>query len=178
MAADPRNTVNRLLFPGPSKEFANSRESYCDLSVLSTGAFLHGLEVGTEYEVNLEPGKRLLLGVQSVSNPDERGLRTVMCTVNGQLRPVQVRDQSISVDVRQAERADLSQPGQVAAPFAGVVSLAVDVGQEVTVGDTIATIEAMKMEASITSPVGGTVQRLAIGAQQQVEGGDLLLIVA
>jgi pyruvate carboxylase len=178
LAADPRNTLNRLLFPGPSKEYASSRESYSDLSVLSTGDFLHGLEIGTEYEVVLEPGKRLLLGVQSVSEPDERGLRTVMCTVNGQLRPVQVRDVSVAVDIRQAERADVSAPGQVAAPFAGVVSLGVEVGQQIDPGATIATIEAMKMEATITSPVGGTVERLAIGAQQQVEGGDLLIVVS
>jgi pyruvate carboxylase len=177
LTADPRNTLNRLLFPGPSKEFASSRESYSDLSVLGTGEFLHGLEVGTEHEVDLEPGKRLLLGVHSVSDPDERGMRTVMCTVNGQLRPVQVRDESIAIDVRQAEKADASQPGQVAAPFAGVVSLEVEVGQKIKAGAAIATIEAMKMEASITSPVAGTVQRLTIGAQQQVEGGDLLVVV-
>ena len=177
LAADPRNTLNRLLFPGPSKEYASSRESYSDLSVLSTGDFLHGMEAGTEHEVVLEPGKRLLLGMQSISDPDERGLRTVMCTVNGQLRPVQVRDESVAVDVRQAERADDSEPGQVAAPFAGVVSLGVEVGQEIDAGATVATIEAMKMEASITSPVSGTVQRLAIGAQQQVEGGDLLIVI-
>jgi len=145
--------------------------------VLSTGDFLHGMEAGTEHEVVLEPGKRLLLGMQSISDPDERGLRTVMCTVNGQLRPVQVRDESVAVDVRQAERADDSEPGQVAAPFAGVVSLGVEVGQEIDAGATVATIEAMKMEASITSPVSGTVQRLAIGAQQQVEGGDLLIVI-
>jgi len=178
LAADPRNTLNRLLFPGPSKEFASSRASYSDLSVLGTGDFLHGLAVGAEHEVDLEPGKRLLLGVQSISEPDERGLRTVMCTVNGQLRPVRVRDESIAVDVPQAERADASQPGHVAAPFAGVVSLAVEVGQTIKAGMAVATIEAMKMEASITSPVSGTVQRLAIGEQQQVEGGDLLIVVA
>ncbi|MEP7191574.1 MAG: pyruvate carboxylase [Actinomycetota bacterium] len=177
LASDPRKTLNRLLFPGPSKDFASSRESYSDLSVLGTGDFLHGLEVGNEYEVVLEPGKRLLLGVQSISDPDERGMRTVMCTVNGQLRPVQVRDESIAVDIRQAEKADVLQPGQVAAPFAGVVSLAVVVGQEIDPGAVIATIEAMKMEASITSHVGGIVQRLAIAAQQQVEGGDLLIVV-
>ena len=33
------------------------------------------------------------------------------------------------------------------------------------------------MEASITAPVAGTVQRLALGAIQQVEGGDLVLVV-
>jgi len=178
LGSDPRNTLNRLLFPGPSKQYASSRESYSDLSVLSTGDFLHGLEVGLEHEVVLEPGKRLLFGLQSVSEPDERGLRTVMGIVNGQLRPVQVRDKAVAVNVVQAEKADASQPGQVAAPFAGVVSLAVEVGQQVEAGGAVATIEAMKMEAPITSPVTGTVERLAIGAQQLVEGGDLLVVVA
>lgn len=35
----------------------------------------------------------------------------------------------------------------------------------------------MKMEASITSPVAGTVQRVALQQSQTVEGGDLLLVV-
>jgi len=177
LAADPRKTLNRLLFPGPSALFASSRKAYSDVSVLATNEFLHGLEVGAEHEVDLEPGKRLLLGVQSVSEADARGLRTVMCTVNGQLRPVRVRDESIAVDIPQTEKADASAAGQVAAPFAGVVSLAVEAGAKLKAGDVIATIEAMKMEASITSPVAGTVQRLAIAAQQQVEGGDLLIVV-
>lgn len=35
----------------------------------------------------------------------------------------------------------------------------------------------MKMEAAITSPVAGTVQRAAIGHAQAVEGGDLFVVV-
>ncbi|WP_435592970.1 biotin/lipoyl-containing protein, partial [Nocardia sp. bgisy118] len=48
-------------------------------------------------------------------------------------------------------------------------------GDAVETGDTIATIEAMKMEAAITAPRAGTVGRIAIGKVQQVEGGDLLV---
>ncbi|MGI8717847.1 MAG: pyruvate carboxylase [Lapillicoccus sp.] len=177
LEAAPRRTLNRLLFPGPTQQFETSRERYSDLSALGTVEFLHGLALGEEHEVDLEPGKRLLLSLQSVSEPDERGMRTVMCTVNGQLRPVQVRDESIKVNVRQAERADPSDKGQLPAPFGGVVSLTVEEGQEVEAGATVATIEAMKMEASITAPVGGVVERLAIDPQQQVEGGDLLMVI-
>ena len=177
LRADPRATLNRLLFPAPTKDFAKSRDSYSDLAVLGTREFLHGLEVGHEHEIDLEPGKRLLIGLQSVSDADERGLRTVMFTMGGQLRPVQVRDEKIAVDVKAAEKADPSDQGQVAAPFAGVVSLAVEEGGTVEAGAVVATIEAMKMEASITAPVAGTVKRLAIGSQQQVEGGDLLLVL-
>jgi biotin carboxyl carrier protein len=43
-------------------------------------------------------------------------------------------------------------------------------------GQPVATIEAMKMETAI-APVAGTVQRLAVGGGQQVEGGDLLVVL-
>jgi pyruvate carboxylase len=178
LQADPRPTLNRLLFPGPTKDFLHSRDAFSDLAVLGTREFLHGIEVGSEHEIDLEPGKRLLIGLQSISEPDERGLRTVMFTMGGQLRPVQVRDERVAVDVKAAEKADPSDKRQVAAPFAGVVSLAVDEGATVEAGAVVATIEAMKMEANITAATAGTVSRLAIGSQQQVEGGDLLLVLS
>ncbi|HET6627429.1 MAG TPA: pyruvate carboxylase [Nocardioidaceae bacterium] len=172
-----RPTLNRLLFPGPTKEFEESREKHSDLSVLPTTAFLYGMEPGTEYPVDLAEGKRLLLGLQSISDADERGFRTVMCTINGQLRPISVRDRSVASDVPAQEKADTSRPGHVAAPFDGVVTLAVEEGAQVQAGDTVATIEAMKMEASITAPVSGTVERLALDGTRQVEGGDLVLVL-
>jgi pyruvate carboxylase len=102
-------------------------------------------------------------------------MRTVMATLNGQLRPIQVRDAAASSDIPATEKADRSDPGHVAAPFAGVVTLAVAEGDEVESGATVATIEAMKMEAAITAPKAGRVSRLAINRIQQVEGGDLLV---
>jgi len=65
----------------------------------------------------------------------------------------------------------------VAAPFAGVVTPSVAEGDQVEAGQTVATIEAMKMEASITAAKAGTVARLAVRAVQQVEGGDLLIVL-
>jgi pyruvate/2-oxoglutarate dehydrogenase complex dihydrolipoamide acyltransferase (E2) component len=87
-----------------------------------------------------------------------------------------VRDRSVTSDIPVAERADATDPGQVAAPFSGVVTLVAKEGDAVTAGQTVATIEAMKMEASITAPRDGTVTRRAISAVQQVEGGDLVLV--
>ena len=178
LATEPRRTLNQLLFPGPTREFEASREAYGDLSVLGTIEFLHGLEQGTEYEAEIEAGKRLILGISSVGEADRQGMRTVMCTLNGQFRPVTVRDRSVAADVKAVEKADLSVPGHVPAPFSGVVTPVVAEGDTVEPGGVVATIEAMKMEANITSPVGGTVARLAFsGHHQQVEGGDLIVVV-
>jgi pyruvate carboxylase len=91
---------------------------------------------------------------------------------------VNVRDKNVASEVAAAEKADTAQPGQVAAPFQGVVTIVVEKGQQVAAGDTVATIEAMKMEAAITAPVAGTVERLALSGTQAVDGGDLVLVLS
>jgi pyruvate carboxylase len=170
--------LNRLLFPGPTKEFESHRETYGDTSRLSANQFFYGLRQGEEHRVQLEPGVELLIGLEAISEPDERAMRTVMCIINGQLRPVEVRDRSIASAVPAAEKADRGNPNHVAAPFAGVVTVGVSVGDKVKAGQTIATIEAMKMEAPITAPADATIERVAVSATAQVEGGDLLVVLA
>ncbi|MCA2263495.1 pyruvate carboxylase [Mycobacterium marseillense] len=169
--------LNRLLFPGPAKELEDHREAYGDTSGLSANQFFYGLRQGDEHRVQLERGVELLIGLEAISDPDERGMRTVMCILNGQLRPVVVRDRSIASDVPAAEKADRANPDHVAAPFAGVVTVTAEVGEEVEAGQTIATIEAMKMEAAVTTGKAGKVARIAVSHTAQVEGGDLLVVI-
>ncbi|MEO6086407.1 MAG: pyruvate carboxylase [Umezawaea sp.] len=177
LADDRRATLNRLLFPAPTKEYLAHREAYGDTSVLRSKDFFYGLKPGEEYSVDLEPGVRLLIGLEAIGEADERGMRTVMATLNGQLRPISVRDRSIDAEIPAAEKAERGNQNHVAAPFAGVVTPSVAEGDTVEAGQTVATIEAMKMEASITAAKAGTVARLAVRAVQQVEGGDLLIVL-
>ena len=170
-------TLNRLLFPGPTKEFEEHRETYGDTSQLSANQFFYGLRQGEEHRVTLERGVELLIGLEAISEPDERGMRTVMCIINGQLRPVLVRDRSIASAVPAAEKADRGNPDHIAAPFAGVVTVSVSEGDRASAGQIVATIEAMKMEAPITAPRDATVQRVAVSSTAQVEGGDLLVVL-
>ena len=176
-SATRQSRLNHLLFPGPTKEFEQVQEQFGDVSVLDTATYLYGISAGEEVEIELEKGVKLLVGLEAVGAADERGMRTVMFTLNGQLRPLQVRDRSAEVEVAAAEKADAGRPGHIAAPFAGAVSPSVQEGQRVEAGQTVATVEAMKMEAAITTPVAGTVARLAIGAVQQLEGGDLVMVI-
>jgi pyruvate carboxylase len=177
LAEAPRRTLNRLLFPGPTRDYEEAVEDFGELTVLNTREFLHGVRLGTEVDVPIERGKSLVLSVQAIGEPDDRGMRQVVCSINGQLRVVVVRDTSITSTVAATEQADPSVPGQIPAPFAGVVTLVVEAGEEVAAGQQVATIEAMKMEAAITTPVAGRVKRLAIGHAQAVEGRDLLLVI-
>ncbi|WP_129360972.1 MULTISPECIES: pyruvate carboxylase [Micrococcaceae] len=172
-----RATLNRLLFPGPTKDFEEAVEEFGDISVLHTRDYLYGMVEGREHVISLGKGVRLLATLQAISEPNEKGFRSVMCTLNGQQRSIEVRDESVESDFKAAEKADTSNPGHVAAPFAGAVTISVSEGDEVKEGDQIATIEAMKMEASITSPISGKVSRVMFNDIRQVAGGDLVIAV-
>ena len=139
--------------------------------------YLYGLRPGQEHTVHISRGVSLFVGLEAIGEADDKGIRTVMTTLNGQLRPVFVRDHSIRVETAAAEKADPTRRGQVAAPFSGVVTLQVKVGDRVDAGQSVASIEAMKMEAAITATVAGVVERLAVPATQQVNGGDLILVI-
>ncbi|WP_293694771.1 pyruvate carboxylase [uncultured Agrococcus sp.] len=175
---DRQDALNELLFPGPTGDFKKTVEAYGDLSVVDTIDYLYGIQQGDEHSVGIGKGVTLRVGLEAMGQPDESGMVTVMTVLNGQLRPVYVRDRSVKVVEESTEHADPSIPGHVPAPFAGAVTVQVEQGDAVGVGDTVATIEAMKMEAAITAQVAGIVERLAITGTRQVEAGDLIAVIA
>src|SRR5690606_9851444 len=124
-----------------AREFESMRAAYGDLSTLGTPDYLYGLKPGEEHIAEIDPGVQLYVGLEAIGEPDQKGLRTVMTTLNGQLRPVYVRDRSVTVQERSAERADTTKPGQVAAPFSGVVTVKVAEGDTVQAGQPVASIE-------------------------------------
>ena len=111
--------MNRLLFPGPTREYAAHTDAYGDTSVLSTKDFLYGLERDVEHTVELEPGVTLLIELGAVSEADAHGMRTVVTTLNGQIRPVTVRDRSVEVDVEARGEGGPRQPRPRRRPVRG-----------------------------------------------------------
>ena len=67
----------------------------------------------------------------------------------------------------------------VKAPLPGVVtSINVSVGQSVKKGDTVAVLEAMKMENNITAECDGTISGIAVSAGASVLEGTILITIA
>ena len=65
-------TLNRLLFPGPTRDFEAHREEFGDTSQISANQFFYGLRQGEEHRVRLEKGVELLIGLEAISEPDEK----------------------------------------------------------------------------------------------------------
>ncbi len=131
---DRRTALNRLLLPGPTEEQEAAEEKGGDVSAVPTKAFLYGMEIGEELAIDLEPGVRLYAQLEAVMEADERGIRTLLVTLNGQPRPVDAQDRSLKPEVPVREKADPKASGHVAAPMSGVVTLSVGEGEEVEAG--------------------------------------------
>ena len=176
-----RAGLDKLLFPKQYNEFLEHRRTYGFTDQLADKTFFYGLQEGEETMIwfgDLEKQQTpLVVRLDAVGEPDEKGMRRVIINVNGQIRPVTVRDENAESSVAEVEKADASNPNHVAAPFAGVVTVTVKEGDEVAAGDQVASIEAMKMEASISAPKDGVVERIAFTQATKVEGGDLVAVI-
>lgn len=171
-----RRVLNRLLLPGPAAQHAEQAARFGNLAVLPSRIFWYGLDVDPEDEmVELRPGVRVAVGLEAIGEPNDDGIRSVVFRLNGQLRPIDVRDRAVATETVESEQADPSIEGHVAAPFRGVVNVRATVGDVVNAGDAVAIIEAMKMESAISAPIAGTVTRIVVPVAAQVEPGDLLL---
>jgi acetyl-CoA carboxylase biotin carboxyl carrier protein len=61
--------------------------------------------------------------------------------------------------------------------FGKIVGISVKVGDKVAEDDQVATLEAMKMEMPIVSPVAGVVKEIKIAAGQEVDADAVLAII-
>jgi biotin carboxyl carrier protein len=68
--------------------------------------------------------------------------------------------------------------GSVLAPIPGLIlDIKVTVGEPVVAGQPVATIEAMKMENSLTSAISGTVKEIRVQKGAQVATGDVIMVI-
>ena len=167
-----------LMYPAVFTDYARDQRRYGDVSVLPTPAFFYGMQVGEELSVDLERGKTLILRLVATSEAHEDGTRTVFFELNGQPRSVRVADRSAVAKREPTRKAEAGNPCEIGAPMPGtVVTVAVKVGQKLLRGDTLLTLEAMKMEAAVRAERDGEVLELIVKPGQQVEAKDLLLLV-
>ncbi len=176
--ASARDVLSYALYPRVMDDYFAWHNRCGDVSLLPTPVYFYGLEMGQEVWVEIEPGKTLVISLEALGEPDEDGNVTVYFKLNGQNRQVLVHDRSKVVEGDGRRRADPANAGEVGAPMPGrVIAVHATEGGKVAAGDALLTLEAMKMETVVRSPVGGTVRELCVDVRQQVKAQDLLVVL-
>jgi biotin carboxyl carrier protein len=137
----------------------------------------------------IEPGEEATLAHLSrvrvdgavVSFEDDEGHRRSVRVIGDELRWfTHVDGRTIALDEvpRFPDRGAASAADGAFAPMPGkIVRVLVSVGQEVTTGQTLVIMEAMKMEHSLGAPHDGIVSELRVAEGQQVVEGHVVAVV-
>ena len=173
-----REVLSYLLYPKVYEEFTVHQRSYSDTSILPTPIFFYGQDPTEEIAVEIERGKTLIIKFLTISEPHADGTRTVFFELNGQPREATVLDKSLESTSARRLKADKGNSKQVGSSMPGmVVTVLVKAGDSIGKGQKLFTLEAMKMETTITSDVEGTVKEVLVKPGSAVETDDLLLTV-
>ncbi|MCX6852242.1 MAG: pyruvate carboxylase [Verrucomicrobia bacterium] len=165
-----------LMYPDVFLKFAEFRKTYGDVSALPTPAYYYGLQDKEEIHISLEAGKTLFVRLLNMTEADATGQQTAIFELNGYPRHTTVTNKSLAKNAVTKTKADPADPTQVGAPMPGMVaSIAVSVGQKVKEGETLLTLEAMKMFAAVSSPIAGTVKEICVKISESVESKDLMV---
>jgi pyruvate carboxylase len=165
------------MYPKVFEEYHQFHQEFGDVSFIPTTAFFYGLRVGEEITVRLDEGKTLLVRLVSVLDVDENGMRAVIFELNGQTRPMKVKDRRVTVKKLSNQKIEADNPAQIGAPLQGkLAKVMVKKGDVVKENTPLFVIEAMKMETTVTASKAGKVKRIVLDSGM-VEQDDWVIEV-
>ena len=138
---------------------------------------------GKEYSVNIEEfgadeakinvnGRTYTVGLKDIG--DQIMVENVKLSTPSQTST----GSAPSPAVKEASHTGSSGSAQVMAPLPGlIINVLVKVGDNVTAGQKIMIMEAMKMENDINSGINGTVKALNVKNGDNISEGDILAVI-
>ncbi|HAN07026.1 MAG TPA: carbamoyl phosphate synthase, partial [Acidimicrobiaceae bacterium] len=77
-----------------------------------------------------------------------------------------------------AGNTSVTGSGRIAAPMQGtIIKIHVEVGQQITAGESVVVLEAMKMENNINADKSGKITELKVDVGDTVGAGDLIVVI-
>jgi len=173
---DDFRLASYLMYPKVFSDFEKTQDRYGPTEVLPTPVYFYGLSEGEELLVDLEKGKTLVLQYLSRAETNDKGEVRVFFDLNGQPRTITVPDRLKAGEVKVRAKVALGDAKQIGAPMPGVISgLNAKEGQQVTAGDVLCSIEAMKMETAIHAEIDGVIAEVLVKPGDQIDAKDLLI---
>lgn len=164
-----------LMYPKVFMEFMQHKQKYGAVSNIPSTAFFYGLKENEAVEVPLEKGKILEIKLLAQSQA-KNGNIDLFIELNGQLRLLQI-PQSGQVSEQSRTQAETGNAQHVGAPMPGMIStVAVKTGQKVEKGETLFTVEAMKMELAVKAEADCIIQDILLNSGQSVKTMDLVMV--
>jgi pyruvate carboxylase len=175
--ADMKDCLSYALYPKVFEEYLKDLKDNGSFTLMGSDIFFHGLEEGETCEVKTGEGRFIVVKLVEIRKADENGDRDVVFEINGNRRVIKIRDKSILAKRSTTQKmfANPDSKHDIGANIPGtIIKVNVSKGDKIKINDSIAVVEAMKMETSIISTCEGIVTEINVKEGQQVELGELI----
>ena len=121
-----RDTLSAAIYPAVFDDYVRKVNLHGPLTMLPTKAFLVGLDIDEECEVELRAGVRASIKLKAIGELLPNGNREVFFEMNGIPRVVETADRTDAGETKKfriasREKSDPADIGSVGAPMAGEV---------------------------------------------------------
>ena len=117
-----QDVISYVLYPKVYEQYIQTKAQYGNLSLLDTPTFLFGMRNGETVEIEIDTGKRLIIKLETISEPDENGNRTIYYAMNGQARRIYIKDENVKTNANVKPKADKTNPSHIGAQMPGSVT--------------------------------------------------------
>ncbi len=173
-----REVTSAALYPKVFKNYVKFYQDYGDFMRMDTHAFFYGLKEGETAEVEVDKGKRFIIRMVKMAQPNEEGYRPVLFEVDGFRREIYIEDKRslFSKEKSTMLKADKNNPKEIGSGIPGtVLKVLVNEGDEVAENQPLIIVEAMKMETEIVAHAAGKIKEIYVSEGQSVQSGELII---
>lgn len=176
-----QDIISSAIYPDVFDDYLKFKQEFGDVSRMGSDVFFHGLAEGETSEIEVGEGKTLIVRLIEIGKVDREGYRNLVFEVNGNRREIKIKDKSrrISAEADMEGLTVMADPNndlEVGAGIPGtIIKVLVNEGDTVKEGQSLAVIEAMKMETNITASAAGVVESVFVKEGQQVKSGELII---
>lgn len=131
---------------------------------------------GGRYSLLIE-GHSYEIFARRITKAAEKDSQTYEILVGGQRFEVKVEDERTRL-LASLAKSSATGDATVQAPMPGlVIGVPLAEGATVTQGQTVAILEAMKMENDLSSPISGVIKEVRVNKGQTVDQGEVLVVI-
>jgi pyruvate carboxylase len=176
-----RDKVSFALYPDVFESYIKYYLENGDVSRMGSDVFFHGLAEGETSEIEVAEGRVMVVEYIRMGKLDAEGFRLLEFEVNGNRREIRIKDKTAQAKTESGaapmlQIADANNSSEVGASIPGhILKLLVKENDTVAAGQSLAVIEAMKMETIVTSQRDGLVESILVAEGKQVKAGQLLM---
>jgi pyruvate carboxylase len=173
-----RDAISYCLYPKVFKNYVKNVSEHGNVTHMASHIYFGGMSKGEFTEIDVDDGHTLMVKYIGPGEGNDDGTRTMQFELNGARRDVRVPDKTVQTEADSVRYADMDDHRQVGSSIPGGVSrIFVKKGDTVELNQPLLTIEAMKMETSVTARTAGVIDDICVREGQLVKAGELLAVV-